>query len=191
MADPTKREKILAAAIEVFSESGIEKAKISDVVKRAGVAQGTFYLYFSSKQSLVPAIAEQLLKEQFAYIKQQITPETRFEDQIQSMVEATFTVTKRYKQVLALCYSGLAIGGLITWEKLYQPYYEWVDQLLTEAVNRGEIRSNIRQIRVTSKLLIGLMEEAAEQLYLFDDNDEQAEIYKQETIEFIKRALMK
>ncbi|KKB38080.1 TetR family transcriptional regulator [Bacillus thermotolerans] len=191
MADPTKREKILAAAIEVFSESGIEKAKISDVVKRAGVAQGTFYLYFSSKQSLVPAIAEQLLKEQFAYIKQQITPETRFEDQIQSMVEATFTVTKRYKQVLALCYSGLAIGGLITWEKLYQPYYEWVDQLLAEAVNRGEIRSNIRQIRVTSKLLIGLMEEAAEQLYLFDDNDEQAEIYKQETIEFIKRALMK
>ncbi|KKB40742.1 TetR family transcriptional regulator [Bacillus thermotolerans] len=191
MADPTKREKILAAAIEVFSESGIEKAKISDVVKRAGVAQGTFYLYFSSKQSLVPAIAEQLLEEQFAYIKQQITPETRFEDQIQSMVEATFTVTKRYKQVLALCYSGLAIGGLITWEKLYQPYYEWVDQLLAEAVNRGEIRSNIRQIRVTSKLLIGLMEEAAEQLYLFDDNDEQAEIYKQETIEFIKRALMK
>lgn len=53
-----KYEKILQAAIEVISEKGLDKASISDIVKKAGTAQGTFYLYFSSKNALIPAIAE-------------------------------------------------------------------------------------------------------------------------------------
>lgn len=56
-----KYDKILQAAIEVISEKGLDKTSISDIVKRAGVAQGTFYLYFRSKNALVPAIAENLL----------------------------------------------------------------------------------------------------------------------------------
>ena len=37
-----KYDKILQAAIEVISEKGLDKTSISDIVKRAGVAQGTF-----------------------------------------------------------------------------------------------------------------------------------------------------
>lgn len=45
-----KYEKILKAAIDVIPEKGLDKTSISDIVKKAGVAQGTFYLYFSSKR---------------------------------------------------------------------------------------------------------------------------------------------
>ncbi len=41
-----KKEKIIQSAINVFREKGMEKAKVSDIVKGAGIAQGTFYLYF-------------------------------------------------------------------------------------------------------------------------------------------------
>lgn len=56
-----KYNRILKAAIEIISEKGLQKTAISDIVQKADVAQGTFYLYFSSKNALIPAIAENLL----------------------------------------------------------------------------------------------------------------------------------
>lgn len=47
-----RREAIKQAAIEVFSEKGYHAAKVSQIVKRVGVAQGTFYLYYEGKQQI-------------------------------------------------------------------------------------------------------------------------------------------
>src|SRR5215469_16903509 len=55
-----RRAALLAAAREVLAEKGLDAAKVSEIVARAGVAQGTFYLYFPSKLSLVIALAEDL-----------------------------------------------------------------------------------------------------------------------------------
>src|SRR5438093_10868471 len=53
-----RREQLLDAALAVFSAEGYSSAKVSDIVGRAGVAQGTFYLYFRSKQEVVLALFE-------------------------------------------------------------------------------------------------------------------------------------
>lgn len=47
-----RREAIKIAAIEVFSERGYHATKISEIVRRVGVAQGTFYLYYESKDQI-------------------------------------------------------------------------------------------------------------------------------------------
>ena len=47
-----KRQAILDAALEVFSEKGYAATRLDDVAARAGVAKGTIYLYVSSKQEL-------------------------------------------------------------------------------------------------------------------------------------------
>ena len=73
-----KYDKILQAAIEVISEKGLDKTSISDIVKRAGVAQGTFYLYYRSKNALVPAIAENLLSLSLEKIKEPAKTATDF-----------------------------------------------------------------------------------------------------------------
>ena len=44
------RRAILLAARECFRERGYEKSTIRDIVRRTGLAAGTFYNYFSSKQ---------------------------------------------------------------------------------------------------------------------------------------------
>src|ERR687885_1627365 len=53
-----RREQLLDAALAVFGAEGYSAAKVSDIVGRAGVAQGTFYLYFRSKQEVVLALFE-------------------------------------------------------------------------------------------------------------------------------------
>ncbi|MCA1817278.1 MAG: TetR family transcriptional regulator [Acidobacteria bacterium] len=51
-----KREAILRAAIKVFAQSGYFNAKVADVAKVAGVADGTVYLYFKSKEEILRSI---------------------------------------------------------------------------------------------------------------------------------------
>jgi len=48
----------VAAACAVFAEKGFHEAKISDITDRAGVAKGTFYLYFKSKEQLFGALLD-------------------------------------------------------------------------------------------------------------------------------------
>ena len=56
-----RREAIKQAAIEVFSEKGYHAAKVSEIVDRVGVAQGTFYLYYEGKQQLFGELLQDFL----------------------------------------------------------------------------------------------------------------------------------
>ena len=48
----SKRERILRAAVDVFAEYGYFNAKVAQIAKAAGVADGTIYLYFDGKEDL-------------------------------------------------------------------------------------------------------------------------------------------
>lgn len=61
-----RRETILRAAIDVFAERGYFNAQVADVAREAGVAAGTVYLYFRSKDDLLISIFEKTVKEQLA-----------------------------------------------------------------------------------------------------------------------------
>jgi TetR/AcrR family transcriptional regulator, fatty acid metabolism regulator protein len=52
----SKRERILRGAVEVFARAGYFNAKVSEIAKTAGVADGTIYLYFDGKEDLLVTI---------------------------------------------------------------------------------------------------------------------------------------
>lgn len=56
-----RRAQILDSALQVFSERGYHGASVTDLVAAAGVARGTFYLYFDSKDAVFRELLEQLL----------------------------------------------------------------------------------------------------------------------------------
>ncbi|MBI2222430.1 MAG: TetR/AcrR family transcriptional regulator [Acidobacteria bacterium] len=58
-----KRELILRAAIAVFARRGFFNSQVADVARQAGVAAGTVYLYFRSKDELLVSIFERTMKE--------------------------------------------------------------------------------------------------------------------------------
>lgn len=58
-----RRAEVAGAAARVFSERGVAGTAVSDIVKAAGIAQGTFYLYFDSKDDVLLAVAEQFVAE--------------------------------------------------------------------------------------------------------------------------------
>ena len=58
-----KRDAILRAAIRTFARSGFFGAQVADVARTAGVAAGTVYLYFRSKDDLLVSIFEKTMRE--------------------------------------------------------------------------------------------------------------------------------
>jgi len=70
--NPEKRIRILDAALKVFATRGFYNAKVSEVAKEAGVADGTIYLYFESKDALLIALFEDRMQRLIARANDEI-----------------------------------------------------------------------------------------------------------------------
>lgn len=64
-----RRDEILAAAFEEFAAKGYADARLDDVARRAGVAKGTLYLYFKSKERLFCAVLRSFVHHVFKQIE--------------------------------------------------------------------------------------------------------------------------
>jgi TetR/AcrR family fatty acid metabolism transcriptional regulator len=60
---PDKHQRILEAAVKVFANKGFFQAKVSEIAREAGVADGTVYLYFKSKDDLLISVFEVKMRE--------------------------------------------------------------------------------------------------------------------------------
>jgi AcrR family transcriptional regulator len=58
-----RRGELLDAAARVFAEKGVSRATVSDITDAAGVAKGTFYLYFDSKDHLLGGLKERFVDQ--------------------------------------------------------------------------------------------------------------------------------
>jgi TetR/AcrR family transcriptional regulator, fatty acid metabolism regulator protein len=61
-----KREAILRAAISVFAHNGYFNSKVADIAKEAGVADGTVYLYFKSKEEILHSVFDRSMEKAIA-----------------------------------------------------------------------------------------------------------------------------
>ncbi|MDA1278988.1 MAG: TetR/AcrR family transcriptional regulator [Chloroflexi bacterium] len=91
-SEAQRRQQILLAARRVFDEKGFESATVSDIVKRAGVAQGTFYLYFESKKSIVIELARQPMADMATRLQSILDGTESFSEILRKFVELGFAV---------------------------------------------------------------------------------------------------
>ena len=62
--DPAeRRQELLTIAMELFQEKGYEQTMVQDICKQAGVAKGTFFYYFPTKEDVLKAIFEEWMKK--------------------------------------------------------------------------------------------------------------------------------
>src|SRR5882757_11072340 len=71
------RGKLVAAARKVFEAQGVTEARIVDIAKEAGVAVGSFYTYFDSKEELLREVAATLFHELIPPLPKALGPDPR------------------------------------------------------------------------------------------------------------------
>ncbi|GHO88412.1 TetR/AcrR family transcriptional regulator [Dictyobacter formicarum] len=133
------RRKILDAAEEVFGELGYYEASISEITRRAGVAQGTYYIYFHSKRTifeeLVRDIGERLRAEMRAAIA---NAPNRIEIERRGF-QAFFKFVARHRRIYSIVQEAERVAP-----EAFYAYYHKISQGyirgLQEAMDNGSIR---------------------------------------------------
>lgn len=107
-----KSDALYRSAYDLFIEQGIEKTSISDIAKYAGVAKGTFYLYFTDKYELrdrlIAKITGNLFLAAWQALESSLTPQ--FEDRIIFIVDYILERMKENKPMLRFISKNLSWG---------------------------------------------------------------------------------
>lgn len=84
----SRRAELAGAAAAVFAERGVANTAVSDIVRRAGVAQGTFYLYFDSKDDVLVAVAEHMVGAVIDVAEAALDHGSPASDQLRAFIDA-------------------------------------------------------------------------------------------------------
>lgn len=107
-----KREALLNTAFELFTSKGLNKTSISDIVGQAGVAKGTFYLYFKDKYDLCNKLISHKASQVFAkaYLAMQESGLDKIEDKILFIINHIVDALEHNKTLLMFISKNLSWG---------------------------------------------------------------------------------
>ncbi|KUO64685.1 MAG: TetR family transcriptional regulator [Gracilibacter sp. BRH_c7a] len=97
-----RRERIVKAAREIFTEDSFQNMSIKAIAKKAGIATGTFYLYFTNKEALVETVVKEMYKELMGLIKTERSNYESVFDKLQASMEVCIKVFIREKGIARL-----------------------------------------------------------------------------------------
>ncbi len=99
-----KKQSLLSAAFSLFTQKGVAKTTVDEIVRQANVAKGTFYLYFQDKtqllQELILRISTRVLDEAYRYVRQHDTG--NFTENVILLMDYVIEYFKRNKLCLRL-----------------------------------------------------------------------------------------
>ena len=170
-------EKLLSAAIDLMSKNGYHRTTVADVVKAAGVAQGTFYLYFDSKKALFMKLMHRfssLLEYALVDVDLSFEVINTTEDlglQIRSAIRNVLLVYQD-NAVLARIFLREAMGLEPDFAELWDSIIERMAALgaliMERAIERGLLPAQNSQI--VAHCVVGMIERVA-YYWLFQENE--------------------
>ncbi|MBO4877578.1 MAG: TetR/AcrR family transcriptional regulator [Ruminococcus sp.] len=108
-----KESSLLMTAFEFFTTKGFSKTSISDIVNKAGVAKGTFYLYFKDKYDIRNKLIAHKSSQLFRSALEQLSPEIdtlSFEDKLIKIVDNIIDQLDNDKSLLTFISKNLSWG---------------------------------------------------------------------------------
>jgi AcrR family transcriptional regulator len=138
-------QEILAAALDEFAEKGFAATRLEDVARRAGIAKGTIYLYYASKEELFRAVVRHLLP-QFDQIERMML---NYPGSVEAMLRGPFLELQRQllqtdlpRLLSVLLAEGQRFPDLVEfyYQEALAPGLRVARTLIQRGVERGEFR---------------------------------------------------
>ncbi len=142
-----RRRQILDAALRVFAERGYHGAGVSALVAEAGVARGTFYLYFDSKESVFRELLDGLL----ATLRASVSgvdirdPDTPVRDQLVGIVSDVLRTTESNRALTRIIFRE-AVGLDDATDALLNAFYDELYRYIEAALAIGEATGAVRAV---------------------------------------------
>ena len=168
-----KRTLITDAAVDVFAEKGFHQARVADIARKAGVADGTIYLYFKNKEDLLLSVFEEkmdyLLTELGAALEGIHDPEER----IRQFARFHFEQVRDHRAAAEVLQVELRLSNKFL--KEYRPEKLWAylgvfGQIVREGQARGDFDPNIDPF-ISMLAFFGSIDEIAMQWVLSKNSE--------------------
>lgn len=158
-----KREAILRAAITVFAHNGYFNSKVADIAREAGVADGTVYLYFKSKEEILHSVFDRSVEEALAEAKEKIES---ISDPREKLRQIAYLHLERLgaDRDLAVVFQVELRGSTKFMEEFsaagFAEYLSLIRSTFEEGQEAGLFRPDLNA-KVVSKILFGALDEMA------------------------------
>jgi AcrR family transcriptional regulator len=141
--------ELLEAARRVFAGKGFHAATVEDIAAAAGVAKGTVYLYYKSKQEVYWAALEHGIKELHKEIQTRLESEETPENKVRAFIEIKIRYFELNRDFFRIYFSELGSG--LSHHAQLPPHFEQIylqqARLLEAALQQGIQGRIIREIR--------------------------------------------
>jgi len=156
-----KREAILNAAVKVFAQKGFFNSKVADVAAEAGIADGTVYLYFKSKDEILHSIFDRAMEEFIGEGKREINKIKEPDQRLQRIAELHLEKLGADRN-LAIVFQVELRGSTKFMEEFsaagFAEYLGIIHQTIEEGQKTGVFRKDLNAT-VCSKILFGALDE--------------------------------
>jgi TetR/AcrR family transcriptional regulator, fatty acid metabolism regulator protein len=161
MRDPDKPQQIIDAAVRVFARNGFYNSRVSDIAREAGIASGTIYLYFKTKDEILVTLFRDKMAEFVRTLRKEITTEPDAPAKLRRLVRLHLETLEARPDVAEVVQVELRQG-----QKFFRgasaheisTYFDLIGSVLQEGVAAGVFRADL-PVKVATKMLFGAMDQ--------------------------------
>jgi AcrR family transcriptional regulator len=167
-----RKDQIMNAAEEVFSQKGFSDARMDDIAEETGLSKGTLYLYYKSKDDLIIAILDRIFQHEFRIFENLDLASMSATDAIWTFTETTSKDVKMMMRLLPITYEfmGLAFRNKFVQKafKTYLTHYlDILIPIIQHGIDTGEFRpADAKEIAIA----MGAILEGTLLLWVYDNS---------------------
>ena len=156
-----KRDRILRAAVKIFSRKGFFNSKVSEIARAASVADGTIYLYFRNKDDLLISLFEEKMGEVVADVRRRIAVGGNSVEKLRIFIENHMDLLEREAGLVEVLQVELRQSTKFL--KDYTPvkffeYLEIISDILEEGRKEGIFRPDLN-VSIARRAIFGALDE--------------------------------
>jgi AcrR family transcriptional regulator len=168
----SRRASVLAEAKKIFSQKGYHDTSIDDLIEAAGIARGTFYLYFESKRAIFDELLDGLVTTLQAQVKRiEVGPEAA--DPLEQMNVTVDGVLKTLldNREMARILLREAVGIDSDFDRKLSDFYGRILALFVSALNTGRKLGVVRpsDADVVARCTLGSVKEVVHWAFVEQD----------------------
>jgi TetR/AcrR family fatty acid metabolism transcriptional regulator len=158
-----KRERILDAAVRVFARKGFHATRVSEVAKAAGVADGTIYLYFESKEHLLVSLFEDRVGRLLTYLETELPKVATASHRLQRIIELQLGLLDGERDLAEVVTIILRQSTKLMKEHAapkFNAYLDVIARVIDEGQATGELRADVSP-HLAARALFGALDAIA------------------------------
>ena len=155
-----KRDRILKAAVKVFARAGFHATRVSEVAKAAGVADGTIYLYFKSKEELLVSLFEDRVEKLLAFMREELPKQPNAPARLRAVIDMQLGLLEGERELAEVITVILRQSTRLMKEfaaPRFTAYLDAIARIVSEGQASGDFRKDVSP-HVAARAVFGALD---------------------------------